>query len=199
MLAKGTEVEPTDGRGRARCACDARVPVVNMRGGAGAAVDAMPRALIDKRRDGLGAKAVAMPIACGECGQPIPRFQVFGDSGPLLSKSGDAAWIFLRTRFAGHLQDGVRQRAPAVIKKKRGRSPATRSLVLQPCGAVVVAGKLIGAPPTETGPTGLGCRAILLRTTEDGRLRACPVVMEEVTSRVIAICSESTFDISLEI
>ena len=69
--------------------------------------------------------------------------------------------------------------------------------VLQPCGLGVVAGKLMGAPPTETGPTGLGCRAILLRATEDSRLRACPMV--EVTSRDIAVCSESTFVMSLEI
>ena len=33
---------------------------------------------------------------------------------------GDAAWIFLRTRFAGRLQDDVHQSARRVQSRKRG-------------------------------------------------------------------------------
>src|SRR5436309_15833860 len=73
------------------------------------------------------------------------------------------------------------------------------ALVLQPCGVGMVAGRLRGAPPSETGPTGLGCRAIFLRTTRDSRLPACLAEMEEVTSGAIAFCSESTFAIRVEI
>jgi hypothetical protein len=70
----------------------------------------------------------------------------------------------------------------------------------QPSGAGVIAGKLMGAPPTETGPTGLlGSRGIPLRTTADSRLRVRPVGMEEVISGVMAFCNESTFAISVEI
>ena len=67
---------------------------------------------------------------------------------------------------------------------------------LQPCGDGVVAGALRMAPPTETGPTKLGCRVILLRIVRDSRLRACFAGMDEVTSEVIAFFSASTFAIS---
>src|SRR5205085_1763496 len=69
----------------------------------------------------------------------------------------------------------------ALQSESAGPKPAPRCLVLQPCGFAMVAGKLRGAPPIEIGPTGVGCRAILLRTTRDSRLRARPVGMEEVT------------------
>src|SRR5665213_1060548 len=69
----------------------------------------------------------------------------------------------------------------------------------QPCGSGVVAGTLRGAPPSETAPTGLGCRAILFRIIPDSRLRARPFGMEEVISGAIAFCSESTFAMSVEI
>ncbi len=94
------------------------------------------------------------------------------------------------TRAAGHQPT----RAGA-----RDRSLAPHSRVLQLSGIVMVAGRLKGAPPSETGPTGLGSRAIFLRITRDGRLPACLAGMEEVTSGAIALCSESIFAISVEI
>src|SRR5262249_20994941 len=53
---------PNPGLPSTRCACvmlECLRP--SIRGGAGAAVDAVPGALIDRRSDGLGGKAVAMP------------------------------------------------------------------------------------------------------------------------------------------
>ena len=92
---------------------------------------------------------------------------------------------------------GARPRGTAGPKR---RVQPHKSEMSQPCGAGgVVAGKLRGTPPTETGPIGLGCRAIRLRITADSRLRVCLVGMEEVTSGAIAVCSESTFAISVEI
>ena len=82
-------------------------------------------------------------------------------------------------------------------RQTRSRSPASCSLSyqpsglrdgLQPCAGAVVS----GAPPTETGPTGLGCRATLLYAAPDSRVRARPFGMEDV------ICSESTLVISVD-
>jgi hypothetical protein len=43
-----------------------------------------------------------------------------------------------------------------------------------------------GAPPTETGPTGLGSRNVFLRDVPPTRVRAFDCGMEEVVSSVIA-------------
>ena len=82
---------------------------------------------------------------------------------------------------------------------RRGTEAPRLALCSSALWGGVVAGRLRGAPPSETGPTGLGCRAIFLRTTRDSRLPACLAGMEEVTSGVIAFCSESTFAMSVEI
>ena len=65
--------------------------------------------------------------------------------------------------------------------------------------AILDAGAVVsGAPPTEMDPSGFVGRANRLRATPDSRARARPFGMDEVTSDVIAFCSESTFAISVE-
>lgn len=52
---------------------------------------------------------------------------------------------------------------------------------------------LSGAPPTETGPTGLlSSRDVFLRDVLTNRARAFGCVMEDVVSGVTAFCREST-------
>ena len=56
-----------------------------------------------------------------------------------------------------------------------------------------------GAPPTETGPTGLlGSRDVFLRDVLAKWARAFGCVMEDVVSGVTAFCTESTRAISEE-
>lgn len=119
------------------------------------------------------------------------RHKEYGPSSPIDQGHlrGQYAGFFRSPR--GNCASGARDRGPR---------PALSGLIrLQPCGLGMVAGKLRGAPLTEKGPKGLGCRAILLRTMPDSRLRACPFGMEEVTSGAIVFCSESTFAMSVEI
>jgi hypothetical protein len=114
---------------RALCLCDARClyPIPNIPGG----VDAVPRAFIDKRSDGPGGKAVAMP----------PRLRNAVNLSRDFRFSVVAARFFqspaMPPRYSCALaspatcQDGIHQkRALAAIKKTRGRSPAPRSSVL---------------------------------------------------------------------
>ena len=63
----------------------------------------------------------------------------------------------------------------------------------------MVAGNVRGAPPSEIGPTWVGCRAIFLRVNRDIRFAERLVEIEAVTSGFIALFSESTFAISKEI
>ncbi len=57
---------------------------------------------------------------------------------------------------------------------------------------------LSGAPPTETGPTGLGSRNIFLCDVPTNRARAFDCGMEEVVSGATAFCRESTRAVSEE-
>ena len=106
------------------------------------------------------------------------------------------------SRFRGSVMCRNSHRTRETPRNARHGTEATRLACLissQPCGVGVVAGKPRGAPPIETAPTGLGCRAIPLRTTPDSRLRARLFGMEEVISGAIAFCSESTFAMSVVI
>jgi hypothetical protein len=56
-----------------------------------------------------------------------------------------------------------------------------------------------GAPPTETGPSGLlGSRDVFLRDVLTNRARTFGLGMEEVVSGVTAFCRESTRPINEE-
>ena len=57
---------------------------------------------------------------------------------------------------------------------------------------------LSGAPPTETGPTGLGSGEIILRDVARTRVRGFGCGMLEVVNGVIALCRVSTCVASAE-
>jgi hypothetical protein len=58
-------------------------------------------------------------------------------------------------------------------------------------GARLTGAGLIGAPPTETGPTGLGSREGFLRNVRTTRAQAFGCGMEEVVTGVAAFCRAS--------
>lgn len=113
----------------ALCLRDARLPVpdADIRGGAGGADDAVPRAVINKRSDGLGGSAVAMP----------PRLRRMQSTHPAISGFRRPASLKVRrcrpnTPAHPLRRPSARWHPPecgsAAIKKTRGRSPAPVSI-----------------------------------------------------------------------